>query len=477
MLARLPAAMPRVVEQCVVWVHRRRRPALAAVGVVAVLAAIVTIATRASAPVTLFDAPLQPRQASEVEQALTLWNETFSANAQGTQIYVPAHRRSGLLWRLALADLPHRYVPTTADVLQTPDNPLAPPEIVDDRRRAGIEGDLVAGLRRIDGIADATVVIAPAAGDAFADDTERAPPSASVQLILQPGVQLAAATVAGIRRFVAGAYPGLSPDRVAVVDGSGALLGAVADRVTTREARIQTNVQTALDAVLGVGAAVVRVNVRSVGSDQSVQSTRVLPHGLLDADVGRETGAENGRRLNKERTSRHYAYDTIVEHRTTPADALGRISVAVFLDVARTEAGSLQTIAALVRAAAGADLTAGDEVVVDAVPFAPKPALPVVAEPAPLARAALPAVVLVVVAGALGFTFWPQRAHRQPDPAVAALRASLDRESPRTAAYMLSTLPSNMRERVLASYGPLRRASIEACMFDERTPIERPRWR
>ena len=468
MLARLPAAMPRVVEECVIWIRRRRTPALAIVCAVAGIAIVVAALAHSAAPQSLFDAPLHPRQAAEVEQALTLWNEPFSADAQGTRIYVAARRRRDVLLRLALADLPHRYVPTTADVLQAQDNPLTPPEIVDDQRRAGIEGDLVLGLRRIDGIADATVVIAPAAGDAFADAGERAPPSASVQLILQPGSQLSASTVAGIRRFVAAGYPGLNPDRVAVVDGSGALLGTPVDRAATREVRLQRDVQSALDAALGAGVAIVRVSVRTAGSDQSVQSTRVVPHGLLDADTGRETGAEGARKLSKERIARHYAYDTIVEHRTTTADALGRISVAVFLDAARTDAASTSAITALVRAAAGADLDAGDDVVVEAVPFASKPPeLGAALSPAPLSRAVVP-VTAILLAVAVGFTFLPQRLHKRPDPAVAGLRSSLDRESPRTAAYVLSTLPPAMRERVLESYGPVRRAFVEACLRDVR---------
>ena len=430
------------------------------------MATVIALVVRGAAPVALFDAPLHPRQVAEVAQALTLWNEPFSADAQGTQIFVNAHRRRDLLLRLALADLPHHYVPTTADVLQTQDNPLAPPEVVDDRRRSGIEGDLVSGLRRMDGVADASVVIAPASGDAFADEAERSPPSASVQLILQPGVQLAASTVAGIRRFVAAGYPGLNPDRVAIVDGSGALLGAAApDRAASRETRIQANVQTALDAVLGAGAAVVRVSVRSQGAESTVQSTRVVPHGLLDADTGSEHGLENGRRLSKERTARHYAYDTIIEHRSTAADALANISVAVFLDAARTDAERSQPIAALVRAAAGADLEAGDEVVVEAVPFAAK-AAPAVPPPAPFARAVLPAAAVLMVA--LCLTFWPHRTAKPADPVVSRLRDTLDRESPRTAAYVLSSLPRGLRERVLESYGPLRRASVEACLHDAR---------
>jgi len=467
MLARLPESMPRLADQCAGWLLRRRKPALAACVVAAATALTIAALAHSAAPVPLFDAPLHPRQASEVEQALILWNEPFSSNAGGTQVFVAARRRRDVLFRLALAGIPHRYVPTTADVLDAPTNLLTPPEVFDERRRAGIEGDLVAGLRRIDGIADATVVIAPANPDVFASESERSPPSASVQLILQPNAQLTASMIAGIRRFVAAGYPGLNADRVIVVDGSGALLGSPPDRAASRELRIQSTVQTALDAVLGPGTAVVRVSVRTAGTQQTVQSTRVVPHGLLDAEIGTETGSENGRKLSKERSVRHYAYDTIVEHRTTAADEPAKISVAVFLDAARVAAERSQPIAALVRAAAGADLDEGDDVVVEPVQFAPKAPAPPSRAPSALALAVLPLAGLVL-AIALGLHFLPQRARMAQDPAVRELRATLDRESPRTAAYVLSTLPLATRDRVLASYGPVRRATIEACLRHDR---------
>lgn len=473
MLARLPPSLPRAVEQCVVWVRRRKTPVGAGVVAAAACAAAIIVIARGTAFVPLFDAPLHTTQAGEVAQALTLWNEPFQTGSQGTQVYVAAGRRKDVLLKLVMAGLPHRYVPTTADVLQTPDGPLTPQTVVDDRRRSGIEGDLVASLRRVDGVADASVVIAPAAGDLFADQAQRTPPSASVQLIAQPGAILPASTVAGVRRFVAAAYPGLTEERVTMVDGAGAVLNVVTDRSASKESRVQSAVQSALDAVLSSGVAVVRVSVRAAPGEHSVQTTRVTPHGLLDADTGRERGTENGRKLDKERTTRHYAYDTVVERRTSPPDAIGTLSVAVFLDAARVDAGKTQTIAALVRAAAGADLQAGDDVVVETVPFAPHATVTLTpAAPRPvLGRAILPATAAVALT-LLGLFAWPHvaAARRTPplDGETARLRAMLDRESPHAAAYVLSNVPRTTRERVLQSASPARRATIEAWLGRDR---------
>lgn len=474
MLADLPRPLSPGVERGLLWLRRRKRPALATFIIVIVAALAWAFVTRSDRPVALFEAPLHPAQSAEVRQALTLWNEPFSADGQGSQIFVPAARRRDVLTQLALAGLPHAYVPTMADVLATNENPLTPEAIVDDRRRAGIEGDLVAGLRRIRGVADASVVIAPASSDPFGDERLRAPPSASVQLITQPDAQLSAATIAGVQRFVAAAYPMLAPDRVTVVDGTGAVLGAAehagADRAEVKERRVQFAVQSALDAVLGPGTAVVRASARSAGIAESTQTTRVVPHGLLDADVGRERGTDAGKRFEKERASRHYAYDTVVAKSSKNPDAVTRLSVAVFLDSQRVEASRTVAIEALVRAAAGADLRAGDEIVVERVPFAARRPVEtdVTAERRTVAGRLVPFIwagalgaVLLLVLGALTLR-WRRAKHAKLPPEVRILRATVDQELPRTAAYLLRGLPAPVRDRVLKSYEPDRRAAVEA---------------
>ena len=392
-------------------------------------------------------------------------------SAAGTQILVPSARRRALLLRLALAGLPHRYVLTSADVLDQPQNLLTPESVIDDRRRAGIEGDLVAGLRRIEGVADASVIIAPGASDPLGDPARSSKPSAGVQLITKPGVRLSLPQIAGVRRFVAAGYPGLLADRVTVVDETGSIQTAVStvDRNASKESRVQAAVQTALDSALGPGAAVVRASVRSTGVARSVQSTRVVPHGLLDVDSGREKGTERGRAFEKERSVRHYAYDTVVEKRTEPADALARMSVAVFLDERRIPSSMKAAITSLVRATAGADLASGDDVVVEFVAFAGRPP-PVASSGArttswwPVVAFAFALCCLVVLGvGAAQVARRAALARRHQEAAdVLAIRAHLDAELPRTAAYVLRALPAPTRERVLASYAPIRRSDIEA---------------
>jgi len=239
MLANLPSALPQVVRRCSAWLEPRKALVAAVSASVVLVVALAFASSKMNTQAPLFSTPLHPSQAAEVERALTIWNESFSTDQQHAQIFVSANHRRDVLLRLTLAGLPHRYVPTTADVLDQPPNAFVPQTVIDDRRRAGIEGDLVAGLRRINGVADASIVIAPAVDDPLSD--ARAPASASVQLVMQSGGQLSGTAVSGIKRFVAASYPGLAAERVVVVDGTGATVGvqAMADRASSREARLQ----------------------------------------------------------------------------------------------------------------------------------------------------------------------------------------------------------------------------------------------
>ena len=469
-----------MLESGASYLRRRRRAAIVALIAAGALAASVSLFGKLEADVPLFDADLHPAQAVEVQDALTLWGEPFHANANDTQIYVPSPRRRDVLLRLTLAGLPHRFMPTSADVLDDQTNALTPLSVVDDRRRSGIEGDIVAGLRRIGGVADATVVLPPASDDGFADDPSRAPPSAGVQLVMQPGAELSADAVGGIKRFVAAAYPGLTADHVTVVDGSGSLLGNAPppDRGATKERRIQSAVQSALDAVLGAGAAVVRVSVRTSEAEAQTQSTRVVPHGEISAETGRERGSESGKTFDKERSIRRFAYDTTTERRTTPAGAPTQMSVAVFLDSRRVDTRDGDAIASLVRAAAGADLQAGDDVVVEGLPFAAQPQMsprPVPQASGVIRGAIIPAVVAIAIA-LFGLSSFSRPATRVPirdavapappqlSPRVTELLVKLQGESPQTAAFILSASPGELKSEVLAACSRERRQAIERFM-------------
>lgn len=420
--------------------------------------------TGASARVPLFSAPLHPEQTIEVERALTLWNEAFRGNAAHTEIDVPAVRRHDILLRLTLAGLPHGYVPTSTDVLADSSGLLLTPTLVDDRRRAGIQGDLVASLRRLDGVLDATVVIAPATGDLLDENPLHREASASVQLLLQPGATLSSAQIAGIARFVSASYPALSPERVTIVDGSGKLQlpQSAPDPSLSRELRLQSSIQSALDSVLGIGAAVVRVSINADVGDSSLQTTRIIPHGVLQSESATEHGRERARDFEKQHSVRRYAYDTIVEHRTLLAASGARVAVAVFLDAAKVARISVRSIDDLVRAAAGAQLARGDDVTVRTLPFV---LVPQAAAPRPYstrtAAWVITSLLVLAAAAEAARQLISQLRHARHATTAAHVRAALQRELPQTAAYVLRVLPHAVRDQVLASYDAQYRSDVQ----------------
>jgi flagellar biosynthesis/type III secretory pathway M-ring protein FliF/YscJ len=464
MLASLPGALPDLVFRCRSWLIQRRAPAFAAVACALMAFVLFADANRRTARVPLFSVPLHPTQALEVEKALLLWNEPFTSDAQHTQIFVRASRRRDVALRLTLAGLPHGYVPTSADVMQDPPPAFAPQSVIDDRRRAGIQGDLVWALRRLPGIADASVVIAPAQDDPLAG-VAASPPSASVQVLMQPGVHLTATESEGIKRYVAAAYPGLTPQRVVLVDDAGLAAATPApDALAARELRVQNAIQTALDAVFGLGAAVVRVSLRPPAEQVSMHRTVVTPHGLVESDRSSESGTDAAKHFLRQHEHSRFAYDTTEETRSTVVGgAVAHLSVAVFLNTHRVVATAPEQVASFVRAAAGADLSRGDDVVVSALTFSQPPS--VTGRDAFAAwrrRSWVRAAAVVAVIGIACTAGLAYRALRgAPDAQIArGVHRTLRAESPQTAAYVLGALPARLRSRILAEYHGVQRDAI-----------------
>src|SRR5580658_7241972 len=197
--------------------------------------------------VALFATPLYADQLTEVQNRLAGWGVPFAPTADNVR--VDPRKRADLLLRLSLAGVPHRHLLTSDEAFATV-NALTPQSVLEAQTRDALAADLAQGLRGLDGVADARVIVAPASSGAYADEPAR-DASASVRITLAPGAHLAPATVAGIRAFVAGGVPGLDADRVTVLDDRGALDGGSSE---PDDESVQASLQSALDAALGAGA-------------------------------------------------------------------------------------------------------------------------------------------------------------------------------------------------------------------------------
>lgn len=463
---------------------RSTRAVAAAAALVACIVAAAVVALEHPVQTPLFAAPLHSEQLAEVEEQLAAWNVPFTPN--GDNVEVNAGRRDRLLLRLSLADVPHQHLSSTDEALANV-GVLTPQSVVDAQTRAGLAGDIEAGLRGIDGVDDATVIVAPAKPAEFADGTAH-DASASVRLRLRTGSALPRAAVAGIRAFVAASVPELRADRVTILDDRGVALGddtAHADDA----ADLQRPLQSALDTVFGVGAAIVRVRAEYDAQQSSEREVRRTPVGGAPVVRARRSEAYDGggKRYRRLEEGEDRGSDTRELTSQVAPGALKRLSTAVFVDTSR--APDLAKVRELAAAAMGYDARRGDTLVVEAVEFhrdlPPRrdvwwllygtvvPLVPVlVAAIAAVlcTRLALPpAVALLRSLLERGIVERAMKAAAGFPP--ARVRSMLEQEPPHAAAAIISALPAATATAVLELYPPHEREAIVTRMQRPQSPL------
>jgi flagellar biosynthesis/type III secretory pathway M-ring protein FliF/YscJ len=419
--------------------------------------------------VALFATPLYPDQVSEVETHLAAWRVGYAPSADNVR--VDPHARADLLLRLALAGVPHRHL-TTSDEAFAHVGALTPQSVLDAQSRDALGADLAEGLRGIDGISDAQVIVAAGSGGDYADEPAR-DASASVRLTLAPGAHLAASTLDGIRAFVAGGVAGLDPDRVTVLDDRGRLGDAGAD-----DAGLQASLQSALDAAFGNGATIVRVHREPLGERREERDVKHVPlAGALARTSADERYASDKKKYAKIAFTEERGNETHDVTRVADPDATARLTVAVFVDGAR--AIDLDAIRRLAAATLGIDLARGDLLAVEPVRFA-APATPARGIDgwaiAGLVTGIVPQTALVAMLGGL-VAFGARPAYALARRAVEAagmrdaargatglpparVRGALAGEPPHVAAAVISALPAATATAVLELYPPEERAQI-----------------
>lgn len=295
-----------------------------------------------------------------------------------------------------------------------------------------LERKLEATIRRLAGVADATVAIVPKRQGAFTTDDQ--PASASVTIRMRDGGSPDGAMVRGIVSTVAGAVAGLSPENVTVVDERGRVLagpGAApgADVLAMREAverSLAAKAQQLVDEALGPGRATVAVTAeldaaaveQTITTVKPIDATNWTPASVQTIDerytgsgaagaAGIPGSASNvpglptypisgipglqaspapspspgtapgpspspGTNPAYQRTQQtvNYANSQTVERVIRQPGAIERLSVAVLLDQAALGSTSPSGLEAAIAAAIGADPQRGDVVSVQAVPFA-----------------------------------------------------------------------------------------------------------
>jgi flagellar biosynthesis/type III secretory pathway M-ring protein FliF/YscJ len=422
--------------------------------------------------VALFATPLRGDQLAEVEQRLAAWNVPHATLSDNVR--VERARRGELLLRLSLAGVPHAHLAGSDEALAHV-GALTPQTVLEAQTRDALAADLALGLRGLDGIADARVVIAPSSGGVYADEPRR-DASASVRITLAPGARLAARTVAGIKAFVAGGVPALDAERVTVLDDRGLALDADGG---DDAADVQVALQSALDGAFGTAATIVRVHRERVAERRDVRDVhRAAAGGSIARSTTDEHYASNAKKYSKTSATEDRGSTVREEHRVVAPDATARLTVAVFVDAARRL--DLAKIRALAAATAGTRVERGDTVSVEAVTFHDGAPVAVRAARAPgwlLAFASVVPQALTAIAVVLAIAFGARplasaavrvlesasarRAAREvAGIPPARVRGALDGEPPHVAAAIISALPTATAAAVLELYPPEERGAI-----------------
>ena len=231
-----------------------------------------------------------------------------------------------------------------------------------------LEGELKRSIELVEAVRSARVHLAIPRPSAFLRDQQA--PSASVLLTLHSGRTLDAAHVAGIVQLVASSVTGLTADRVAVVDSTGALLKA-ASGAGSAQRQPDFAEKMELDLVRRVEGVLAPL----VGP----RGARVQAHAEMEPQLGADDAVLTDSTLATQDDSPATTLPTIPAPSAQPsAPTLRRLAVSVILDHKRLAGSSprpwtaaeLAQVTALIRNAMGFSAVRGDTLNVVNTPFA-----------------------------------------------------------------------------------------------------------
>jgi flagellar M-ring protein FliF len=240
--------------------------------------------------------------------------------------------------------------------------------------RRALEGELARSIMTIEGVTAARVHLVLPERRLFAARSEGA--SASVVVKLQPGIDFGKREVAGVVHLVSSAVPGLTKDRVSVVNTDGLTLhrpssegtgsGALEETQNQAAREIATNmenhVRTLLERVTGPGGADVRINVdledasrerteehyeptkTALRSEHKTEETTTEEGATVAGVPGAQTNlpdvdesvasreADQGGNIFRRSRTRNWEVDRVTEKIITPRGDIARVSAAVLID-------------------------------------------------------------------------------------------------------------------------------------------------
>lgn len=390
--------------------------------VLGLIAFFIYLTTRLATPqMALLYGELDPSDASQIATQLQNMNAPFEIRENGTEIHVEADQISRL--RMAMAE---QGIPSGGtigyEIFDNADSLGSTNFVQNVNLVRALEGELSRTISGIDTVQSARVHLVMPRRELFS--RQRQEPSASIILKMKRAGHLDREQVAAVRHLVAAAVPGLTPNRISVVDDKGNLLargfdeegsiGEISAKADERRQSFENHLARTVEELLerAVGYGKVRAEIRAdmdfdristteesydpesqvVRSTQTVEESATsneaepmpvtVATNLPDGFPGMDGNANASATENRTEETVNYEISKKVTNHVRDTGILNRLSVAVLVDgtytsneegvrsyTPRPEAEMTQ-LANLAQSAIGFDSERGDTIEVINMQFA-----------------------------------------------------------------------------------------------------------
>ncbi|MTH65842.1 flagellar basal-body MS-ring/collar protein FliF [Paracoccus shanxieyensis] len=386
------------------WRERSaKQKAILAAAFAIAFASIIGLSWLAGRPnMAMLYAGLDPQQSGEVMAAVEKSGVPYQI--RGDSIWVEASQRDALRMTLAGEGLPSNGG-TGYEILDGMSGFGTTSQMFDAAYWRAKEGELARTILAVPNIKTARVHLAVPTARGYRREAQ---PSASVTLTTN-GSSISRAQAKALKFLISSGVPGMSPDRVSVIDSERGVVASSDDLgAEDRQAEMKRNVERILEAHVGPGNAIVELNMDVVTESELVTEQRYDPEqrALISQEIeesadqssnqqsGAVTAASNlpekqqdsGDQSRSQRSENRQRSNFEVSRTTREVNrqpgATRRLTVAVLVNgvtranaegtaelVPRDEA-ELQSLRELVASATGFDEGRGDAITVKSLPFA-----------------------------------------------------------------------------------------------------------
>ncbi|WP_371168275.1 flagellar basal-body MS-ring/collar protein FliF [Aliiroseovarius sp. 2305UL8-7] len=277
-----------------------RKRLIVVVSTLAMFAAVIGLSRMAATtPMTLLYAGLDSSAAGDVVKALEARGVPFEI--KGGSIFVDTSQRDGLRMTLASEGLPANSG-KGYELLDGLSGFGTTSQMFDAAYWRAKEGELARTIVASPLIQNARVHISVSPAQQY---RQRNAPTASVTVTTTsgtlPGVQAKA-----LKFLVASAVPGLSPDRVSIIDSRGGLVAGgdeqidLSGQASDRALALKQNVERLLEARVGFGNAVVELNLETATEQESILERRFDPESRVAVSTDTQETTNTAKDSNSE---------------------------------------------------------------------------------------------------------------------------------------------------------------------------------